>query len=139
MISKGFYEQLEVIANERHLELEDVKKAVGVALVKACQLEGCKGEITIEFNDEQKKIRMYNNFHVVDEIDPEGPDGQILLEEAKEMRARVKVGSEIKTEISFSTIGRKGGKLVTNVDVFDVFNNIEPGKKSIAFRDLMPS
>lgn len=33
-----------------------------------------------------------------------------------------------------TTILRKGGKLVTNVDVFDVFNNIEPGKKSIAFK-----
>jgi len=33
-----------------------------------------------------------------------------------------------------TTISRKGGKLVTNVDVFDVFNNIEPGKKSIAFK-----
>lgn len=108
MISKGFYEQLEVIANERHLDLEDVKKAVGVALVKACQLEGFKGDIIIEFNDEQKKIRMYNNFYVVEEVDPEGPTGQILLEDAKEMRSRVKVGSEIKTEISFSAIGRKG-------------------------------
>ena len=33
-----------------------------------------------------------------------------------------------------TTIQRKGGKLVTNVDVFDVFNNIEEGKKSIAFK-----
>lgn len=33
-----------------------------------------------------------------------------------------------------TTISRKGGRLVTNVDVFDVFNNIESGKKSIAFK-----
>ncbi len=32
------------------------------------------------------------------------------------------------------TISKKGGKIVTNVDVFDVFNNIEEGKKSIAFK-----
>lgn len=108
MITKAFYEQLEVIATERHLELEDVKKAVEVALVKACQLEGNKGEIVIEFNDEQKKVRMYNIYHVVDEVDPEGIEGQITLEEAKEIRARVRVGSDIKTEINFSTIGRKG-------------------------------
>lgn len=108
MITKAFYEQLEVIANERHLELDDVKKAVEVALVKACQLEGAKGEVVIEFNDEQKKVRMYNIFHVVEEVDPEGIEGQITLEEAKEIRARVKVGTDIKTEINFSTIGRKG-------------------------------
>ena len=51
---------------------------------------------------------MYNIFHVVEEVDPEGVDGQITLEEAKEIRARVKVGTDIKTEINFSTIGRKG-------------------------------
>lgn len=108
MITKAFYEQLEVIANERHLEIEDVKKAVEVALIKACQLEGAKGEIVVEFNDEQKKVRIYNIFHVVAEVDPEGIEGQITLEEAKEIRARVRVGSEIKTEINFASIGRKG-------------------------------
>jgi len=33
-----------------------------------------------------------------------------------------------------STISKKGGKIVTNVDVFDVFENIEDGKKSLAFK-----
>ncbi|MCI6717242.1 MAG: transcription termination factor NusA [Bacilli bacterium] len=108
MISKGFYEELEVIANERHLDLQDVFKSVETALIKACQLEGAKGEINIEFNEEQKKIRVFQTFHVVEEIDPEGPEGQILLDEAKEMRARVKVGQDFRTEISIGSIGRKG-------------------------------
>lgn len=108
MISKGFYDELVVIANEKHLELEDVFKAVTTALVKACKLEGAKGEINVEFNEEQKKIRVFQTFHVVEEIDPEGPEGQILLDEAKEMRARVKNGSEFRTEISLNSIGRKG-------------------------------
>ncbi len=108
MISKGFYEELEIIANERHLDLQDVFKSVETALIKACQLEGAKGEISIEFSEEQKKIRIFQTFHVVDEIDPEGPEGQILLDEAKEMRARVKSGQDFRTEISISSIGRKG-------------------------------
>lgn len=33
-----------------------------------------------------------------------------------------------------ATIYKKGGKVVTNVDVFDVFNNFENGKKSVAFK-----
>lgn len=107
MITKAFYEFLEVVAVERHLEISDVQKAVEVALIKACQLHGAAGEVVIEFNDEQKKIRMYNIFHVVDEIDPEGIDGQITLEQAKEIRARVRVGSDIKTEINFADLGRK--------------------------------
>lgn len=108
MISKGFYDELVIIANEKHLELEDVFKAVTTALVKACKLEGAKGEINVEFNEEQKKIRVFQTFHVVEAIDPEGPDGQILLDDAKELRARVKVGTDFRTEISLSSIGRKG-------------------------------
>lgn len=108
MVNKNFYEQLELVAQERHLDIADVFTAVTTALVKACQLEGYKGEISVEFNDEQKKIRIFQTFHVVEEVDPEGVEGQITLEEAKEMRARVKVGSDIRSEISFSAIGRKG-------------------------------
>ena len=33
-----------------------------------------------------------------------------------------------------STIYKKGGKVVSNVDVFDVFNNFEKDKKSVAFK-----
>ena len=62
MISKGFYEQLETIAAERHIEISDVLSAVRTALIKACQLEGCKGEIEVEFNDEQKNIRIFETF-----------------------------------------------------------------------------
>lgn len=108
MISKGFYEQLETIANERHIEIEDVLTAVKTALIKACQLEGFNGALEVEFNDEQKNIRIFESFVVVDEVDPEGPEGQITLEQAKEIRARVRVGSEFKREVKFSQIGRKG-------------------------------
>lgn len=108
MISKGFYEQLETIASEKHIEIADVLAAVKVALIKACQLEGAEGVVDVEFNEEQKIIRIFETFYVVEEIDPEGPEGQITLEKAKEMRARVKVGSEFRNEIKFSQIGRKG-------------------------------
>ena len=33
-----------------------------------------------------------------------------------------------------SSITKKGGRIVSNVQVFDVFNNILPGKKSVAFK-----
>ena len=66
MISKGFYEELVNIANEKHLELEDVFNVVTTAMIKACKLEGAKGEVTVEFNEEQKKIRVFQTFHVVE-------------------------------------------------------------------------
>ncbi len=109
MISKGFYEQLEVIADARRLEKADVLKAVEIALIKGVQAEGHTGIIEVEFNDEQKKVRISETFNVVAEIDPELElEGQITLEQAKEIRDRVRVGSVIKREIPFSEIGRKG-------------------------------
>ncbi len=107
MVNKGFFEQLEIIAEAHFLEVEDVLNIVEIALIKACQLEGYKGDISVEFNEEQKKIRIFETLYVVDEVDPEGPSGQITLEEAKQIRVRVKVGSVIKREIPMNSIGRR--------------------------------
>ena len=71
MISKGFYEYLEAIAEERRLEKSDVLAAVEIALIKAVQAEGHTGIIEVEFNDELKKVRITETFNVVEEINPE--------------------------------------------------------------------
>lgn len=108
MISKGFFEQLETIAESRNLEIEDVKGAVSEALQKAVQLKGHKGIIEIEFDDVAAKIRIYETLNVVAEVDPESEvKGQITLEEAKEIKQRVRVGSVIRREIPFKDIDRK--------------------------------
>ena len=109
MTSKSFYESLEIIASERNLDINDVLEKVAVAMKKACQLEGIEGDIQVEFNPELKKIRVFSVRTVVDEIDPEGPEGQILLDAAKELKSRVRVGSVIKREVNFEKeVGRKG-------------------------------
>jgi len=59
MVTKAFFEQLEIIAELHYIEVEDVLNVVEIALIKACQLEGYKGEISVEFNMEQKKIRIF--------------------------------------------------------------------------------
>ena len=75
MISKGFYEYLEIIADERRLEKEDVFKAVEIALIKAAQAEG-KHEYPTPFRSESTrasaiptfaKVRAYPNtcFHKI--------------------------------------------------------------------------
>ena len=109
MTSKSFYEWAEVVAQEKNLSLEDVMSKVATALKKACALEGFSGEIEVEFNYEKKEIKITEYKYVVAEIDPEGPVGQITLEEAKAIKERVKVGSVIKTRIKIEKhIGRKG-------------------------------
>lgn len=115
MTSKSFYNELEIIAHERSLEIEDVLSVVETALIKACGSMGYTGDIKVEFVPEQFKLRIFEFKYVVAEIDPEGPQGQILLEEALTIKAKVKVGSTIKQEIHFNEISRKGAARFKNI------------------------
>lgn len=109
MTSKGFYEFAEVVANERSLELNDVLDKVAIALKKACAAEGYTGDIQVEFNEEKKRIRIFEYKYVVAEIDPEAGLGQITLEEGREIKENAKVGTKFKKEINIEkNIGRKG-------------------------------
>ena len=109
MISKGFYETLEIVAAERNLEIHDVLDKVAVALKKACALEGFTGEIQVEFNEERKRIRVFEYKRVVAELNPEGVAGEITLEEGKAIKENAKIGTTFKKEINIEkNIGRKG-------------------------------
>ena len=109
MISKGFYETLEIVAAERNLEIHDVLEKVAVALKKACALEGYTGEIQVEFNEERKRIRVFEYKRVVAELNPEGVLGEITLEEGKAIKENAKIGTTFKKEINIEkNIGRKG-------------------------------
>ena len=109
MTNKAFYEYAEMVAYDHNLSLEDVMDKAAVALKKACALEGFTGDIQIEFLPDKKELRVHEYKYVVSEIDPEGPAGQITLEQAKAIRERVRVGSTLKTTINISKeIGRKG-------------------------------
>ena len=109
MTSKGFYEIAEVVANERNLDIHDVLEKVAVALKKACGTEGYTGDIQVEFNEEKKRIRIFEYKYVVAEIDPEAGPGQITLEEGKLIKENAKIGTKFKKEINIEkNIGRKG-------------------------------
>ena len=101
MISKSFFESLEAIAFERGLDIEKILEKVEIAMQVACKNSDCpyKGTVKIESDFEKKKIRFFNYQYVVEEVDPEGPRGQITLEEAKLIKAKAKVGQEFKEEI----------------------------------------
>lgn len=113
MISKNFFESLEEIAYERGLHIDDVLAKVEVAMAIACKNSDVpyKGTIKIDVRHETKKIRFMNVRYVVEEIDPEGPRGQITLEEAQALRSRVKIGDEIKDEMDLNVFKRKAASL----------------------------
>ncbi len=113
MISKNFYESLEAIAYERGLDIDKILGKVEIAMQIACKNSDCpyKGTIKIESDYEKKKIRFFNFTYVVEEVDPEGPRGQILLEDAKLLHPKAKVGQEFKEEVNLATFKRKAASM----------------------------
>ncbi|MGI6711117.1 MAG: transcription termination factor NusA [Bacilli bacterium] len=109
MISKNFFESLESIAFERKLEIKEVLQKVEIAMGVACRHANppYTGEIILDLNEERKQIRVFEIKRVVEEINPDGPRGQILLEEALELKNNAKIGTEIKTEVNIQNFGRK--------------------------------
>lgn len=115
MTNKNFYKEIDIIAEEHGLDPDDVLDCVRVALDKACGSIGYTGQIVVEFQKETYKIKINEIKIVVEEIDPEGPVGQILLEEAQAIKPKIKVGGQIKNEIHFAEITRKGAARFKNV------------------------
>lgn len=113
MVSKSFFESLEFIAEERGLDIEKILEKVEIAMQIACKNNDVpyKGNIKIDYDLEKKKIRFYNYYYVVDEIDPDGIRGQITLEEARAIKPKIKVGQEIKDEVVLTTFKRKAASM----------------------------
>lgn len=107
MISKEFFESLEAIAYERKLDINDVLEKVKTAIIVSCRdTEYGRGDVKIEVDFERKRIRAFSYLYVVEEL-TEGNKGEILLEEAREIKPKIKVGGEIRTEVDLDKFGRK--------------------------------
>lgn len=107
MTSKEFFENLETIASERKLDINDVLEKVKTSITVACRdTKYGRGDIKFDIDFEKKRIRIFEYFYVVDEI-TEGNKGEILLDEARELKPKIKVGGEIKTEVNLDEFGRK--------------------------------
>ncbi len=113
MVSKSFYESLEAIAEEKGLDINKVLEKVEIAMQVACKNSDCpyKGTIKLVSDYETKKIKFYNYTYVVKEIDPEGPRGQILLDEIKLTKPKAKVGQEFREEVDLKTFKRKAASM----------------------------
>lgn len=112
-ISKGFYESLEEISEERSLDIEKIIEKVEIAMQVACKNSDVpyKGTIKVVTDLENKKIKFYNYYYVVEEIDPEGPRGQLTLEEALKIKPKAKIGQEIKEEVDLKIFKRKAASM----------------------------
>lgn len=125
MISKEFFRNLDMVAEEKRLTLEQVMEATKKAMIKAYQKVYGNASARVVFKPEKSEILLYAQQLVVEEIqeivrekgDKEQDMEQITLEDAKKISRRYKLGDIVETAINPKDFGRLAtstGKQVFN-------------------------
>ena len=121
MISKEFFENVELMANERGITVEQALEAVKEGLIKAYRKANGDASARVEFKPEKNEILMYSQKLVVEEIDPTLEIGQITLKEAKAISNRYKLGDTVEQKIDpkkeFGRMAVSTGKQTFNQSV----------------------
>ncbi|MCR4942643.1 MAG: transcription termination factor NusA [Campylobacter sp.] len=100
---------IESIANEKNLEIEDVKERVKRALINTARYvygENFEYDVNIDAN---KNLKLYQKILVVDNDDErlqEENEHFISLKEAKKIDSGVEIGDELTYELSLDNLGR---------------------------------
>ena len=121
MISKEFFENISLMAQERGITEEQALEAVREGLIKAYRKANGNASARVEFKPEKNEILMYSQMLVVDEIDETNEVGQILLKDAKEISNRYKLGDIVEQKIDpkkeFGRIAVSTGKQTFNQSI----------------------
>lgn len=134
MISKEFFENVSLMAQERGITEEQALEAVREGLIKAYRKANGNASARVEFRPEKNEILMYSQMLVVEEIDPTLEIGQILLKDAKEISNRYKLGDTVEQKIDpkkeFGRIAVSTGKQTFNQSI----RNAEKGNITEYFK-----
>ena len=134
MISKEFFENVELMANERGITVEQALDAVKEGLIKAYRKANGNASARVEFKPEKNEILMYSQRLVVEEIDPTLEIGQITLADAKEISNRYKLGDTVEQKIDpkkeFGRMAVSTGKQTFNQSI----RNAEKGNIAEYFK-----
>lgn len=109
MTSKEFYKQLDVIAEERGLTVEQILESFRIGLIKAYKREYGNSSVRVEFKPEKHEILMFKRRLVVesfDDFDSESEILPILLSEAKKINIRAKLGEILEEPVNIKDFGR---------------------------------
>ena len=101
MISKEFFENVELMAKERGITVEQALEAVKEGMIKAYKKATGNPAARVEFKPEKNEILMYSQMLVVAEVtdDPEIEMKQITLAEAKAISNRYKIGDIVEQKV----------------------------------------
>lgn len=104
MISKEFFKALEILAQERGLEKEDILEVMGRGLINAYKkVHNISENARIEFNEDKNQIILFAEYEIVDEVTN---PGEIALSDARKRRKTAKVGDTITIKESPKEFGR---------------------------------
>lgn len=125
MISKAFFEQLEQMAKEKEMPIEEIIEATKKSLANAYKRsEGSNVNIPIriDLRPEKHEILFYAQYEVVEEVKDQidGEPARITLEDARRLKSNVKVGDFFEVSIDPKKFGRLAastGKQVFNQTV----------------------
>ena len=109
-----FFEAIKQMEQEKGIPAEYLYEKISNALVVALRKDyNGKDIVFCDINPEKQDMKIYVRKNVVDEIEDEDTD--ILLEDAKEIKKRVKVGGTIDIPIEPQNFGRIAAQTVKHV------------------------
>ena len=98
---------LSLVANEKGLDFEEVKKAFERSIVKTAKK--VLGNIDVDVEMEDGGLKIYQNFEVVnDDRALNEPERYLYLDEARELNPEAQIGDKLKAELDLGKLGRSG-------------------------------
>lgn len=121
---------LNALANEKGLKFEDVVEAFKIALLKTTEKMLGDVNIQIDFDEENKKLSIYQIAEVVADDDNralENEENFIYLDEAHDIDTNLKVGDKVEFELDFEKLGRVGASTLQRELDFQILRLLEQG------------
>ncbi|MBQ2253097.1 MAG: transcription termination/antitermination protein NusA [Clostridia bacterium] len=104
-MNNEFFDALELLESEKGIAKEYMIEKVEAALMTAYKKEAAGQEnVRIAIDPEKRRVKMYMQRTVVEEVTD--PECEISLEDAREIKKRIKVGDVIEKEIKPKAFGR---------------------------------
>ncbi|MCF7931797.1 MAG: transcription termination factor NusA [Acholeplasmataceae bacterium] len=107
MISKEFFKNIDAVAEERDLSREQVIEAFTQGMIAGCKKAHDVRSCRVDIREEKNEILVYTQHLVVSEYNIENDKNytQILLEDAKQINSRAKVGDVLEAKIDPKDFG----------------------------------
>lgn len=119
MISKEFYKQVEAIAEQKELTIEEVLELMRKSLVNSYKKVFGNTSCRVSFNPKKNELLMFSVRKVVNEINDNVDDDikQILLEDAikEKGKTNIKPGQIIEIPVDLKALGRSGATAAKSV------------------------